>query len=68
MTVHVLNRKQLVPGTVGDVFEFFENPLNGLLNESLGIRSVRVAFSRKLTRGRAPGSAAPPESEDEIGD
>ena len=28
MTVHVLNRKQLVPGTVGDVFEFYENPLN----------------------------------------
>ena len=28
MTVHVLNRKQLVPGKISDVFRFFENPLN----------------------------------------
>ena len=28
MTVHVLDRKQRVPGKISDVFEFFENPLN----------------------------------------
>ena len=28
MTVHLLNRKQIIPGNISDVFEFFENPLN----------------------------------------
>ena len=28
MTVHLLNRKQIVPGNISDVFKFFENPLN----------------------------------------